>query len=279
MLWPGAVLDGGVVVDWPGWLFVDPDTLSEVPLGTEGGIWIPGDDGYLDLRPETSVEFSVNPSTVVVVDYPPGDPDCEGPPAEILMEIGSMCLNDTPYLTYESTLSGSVSGDLTASIHWYDSDGVEQVPADGGQAYSGLPLSGSVLWPGARVDSNNEPVDWPGWTFVPGSGSALPSVDTTGSVTDANGATGKWVQGDDGFLWAREAGAYVTVEVNPTSDPVQVSYPPGTPTCTAGPPDVVQGIDVLPFTGLDSEILLGASILMLGAGITLIHLARRREEG
>jgi len=44
-------------------------------------------------------------------------------------------------------------------------------------------------------------------------------------------------------------------------------------------PDEVQAIVVLPFTGIDSETLLGASILLLGLGIYLIHFARRGEEG
>ena len=38
-------------------------------------------------------------------------------------------------------------------------------------------------------------------------------------------------------------------------------------------------VAVLPFTGIDSEVLLGASILLLGMGIYLIHIARRGEEG
>ena len=44
-------------------------------------------------------------------------------------------------------------------------------------------------------------------------------------------------------------------------------------------PDEVRGVTILPFTGIDSETLLGASILLLGMGIYLIHLARRGEEG
>jgi hypothetical protein len=44
-------------------------------------------------------------------------------------------------------------------------------------------------------------------------------------------------------------------------------------------PDEVRGVTILPFTGMDSEILLGVSILLLGMGIYLIHIARRGEEG
>ncbi|HET7846714.1 MAG TPA: hypothetical protein VFL72_04420 [Acidimicrobiia bacterium] len=38
-------------------------------------------------------------------------------------------------------------------------------------------------------------------------------------------------------------------------------------------------VTVLPLTGIDSEALLGVSILLLGMGIYLIHIARRGEEG
>jgi hypothetical protein len=44
-------------------------------------------------------------------------------------------------------------------------------------------------------------------------------------------------------------------------------------------PDDVEEIVVLPLTGIDSETLLGVSILLLGMGIYLIHIARRGEEG
>jgi hypothetical protein len=42
--------------------------------------------------------------------------------------------------------------------------------------------------------------------------------------------------------------------------------------------DEVGGLVILPFTGLNSETLLGVSILLLGMGIYLIHIARRGEE-
>jgi hypothetical protein len=44
-------------------------------------------------------------------------------------------------------------------------------------------------------------------------------------------------------------------------------------------PDDVEEIVVLPLTGIDSETLLGVSVLLLGMGIYLIHIARRGEEG
>jgi hypothetical protein len=43
--------------------------------------------------------------------------------------------------------------------------------------------------------------------------------------------------------------------------------------------DEVEGEVLLPFTGMDTLQLLGVSILLLGLGIYLIHIARRGEEG
>ncbi|HSO51034.1 MAG TPA: hypothetical protein VLS86_10845, partial [Acidimicrobiia bacterium] len=38
-------------------------------------------------------------------------------------------------------------------------------------------------------------------------------------------------------------------------------------------------VAALPLTGIDSKALLGVSILLLGAGIYLVHVAQRGEEG
>jgi len=43
--------------------------------------------------------------------------------------------------------------------------------------------------------------------------------------------------------------------------------------------DEVEAVEVLPFTGIDSEKLLGGAIVLLGVGISLIHIARRGQEG
>jgi hypothetical protein len=45
------------------------------------------------------------------------------------------------------------------------------------------------------------------------------------------------------------------------------------------PEDEVRGLEVLPFTGIDTWTLFGASIVLLGSGWVLIKSARRREEG
>ncbi len=79
MVWPGAVVGNGKAVDWPGWVYVDKVTKQPIPLGTEGGTFIQGADGYENTRPTTMVQFEVNPTAVVEVDYPGGIPTCAGP--------------------------------------------------------------------------------------------------------------------------------------------------------------------------------------------------------
>jgi len=43
--------------------------------------------------------------------------------------------------------------------------------------------------------------------------------------------------------------------------------------------DEVEDEEVLPFTGLDTWLLGGLSLVLLAAGLTLVHMARQREEG
>jgi hypothetical protein len=75
----------------------------------------------------------------------------------------------------------------------------------------------------------------------------------------------------------------VTLEVNPTSDPVTVSYPPANPTCSANPPDEVSDVEVddddeLPFTGIDAGRLAGIAVVLLGTGLVVIQRSRRLED-
>src|SRR4029079_8422897 len=53
---------------WPGWSFVNNQ-------------WV---DNGSKLRPQVKVEFSVNPTQTVTLDYPPATPKCSAtPPAEL----------------------------------------------------------------------------------------------------------------------------------------------------------------------------------------------------
>lgn len=72
---------------------------------------------------------------------------------------------------------------------------------------------------------------------------------------------------------------------------VEVDYPGGVPTCS-GPdevlgevidnPDVVddevRAVEALPFTRVDTELLLAASVVLLGSGLFMVREARRWEQ-
>jgi hypothetical protein len=173
---------------------------------------------------------------------------------------GAECRNDIPYLGYDIDWAGGG----TATITFINPVGADIV-------YEDVPLSGEVLWPGA----NDDPADWPGWILK----------------------NGVWVEGDDGFLWARGT-IQVRFEVNPTAV-VQVSYPPASVACagpqnaprptvpdnvggvviTPPPPpgDDVGGVSELPFTGVDTGPLAAMAFGALALG-TLLVVAGRRDE-
>lgn len=67
VFWPGTVIIGGVVVDWPGWV-QQPD-----------GSWTEH-DAYDFTRPQIQVILSVNPEASTVVSYPPESAACANPP-------------------------------------------------------------------------------------------------------------------------------------------------------------------------------------------------------
>jgi LPXTG-motif cell wall-anchored protein len=156
-----------------------------------------------------------------------------------------VCRNDTPYLVYEARVGDTASGRMV--LHWLDAAGRERMTQT-------VPLgSGEVLWPGARVDGAGNPVDWPGWI----------------QRTD-----GQWVEGDDGFLWARPA-VRLFASVNPTSVTLGLTYPPATPQCGARPPST------LPPTGGDSQqplIAVGAALMLVGATFILATRARHARQ-
>ena len=159
--------------------------------------------------------------------------------------LSPTCENDVPYLVYSATVTGTT--DTTLDLHWLDAQGTERL------VMTDLPLSGEVLWPGAAVDSQGNPTDWPGWVFE----------------------NGDWVEKDDGFTWARTASVFAVV--NPTSATVALTYPPPTPTCDANPdPTEVLGVTQaqaqLPTTGSDAggQLALALGLVVTGFGLVLL---------
>ncbi len=98
----------------------------------------------------------------------------EQPPAPPTVNVSvhnPICDGDVPYLQYAVETTGTT--DTTVDITWVNPNG-NDVPMNN------LPLTGRVLWPGAVVNADGTPADWPGWRLV----------------------NGEWVEGDE-FDWVR----------------------------------------------------------------------------
>lgn len=155
----------------------------------------------LAIGPAVSAMASVDPEPEPSTSSSP--PDYVPTPTIDVSVHSPICDGDVPYLQYAVEVEGTDND--TVDITWVNPDGEDVVQSD-------LPLTGRVLWPGAEVDSEGKPLDWPGWHQE---------------------ADGEWVVGDE-FDWVRNP-TQVEFEVNPT-DTVTVAYPPSSPQCATNPP-------------------------------------------
>ena len=113
-----------------------------------------------------------------------------------------ICDGDVPYLSYSAAFGAATR---VARITFVNPSGPDFT-------YTDLPLAGRVLWPGAVVGADGEPLDWPGWTELP---------------------DGTWVEGDE-WDWVRPS-VTVELEINPVAT-ASIGYPPSTPQCATNPP-------------------------------------------
>ncbi|MFC0778551.1 Ig-like domain-containing protein, partial [Flavobacterium sp. HJSW_4] len=68
VLWPGTVVDGNNrPTDWPGWVLVN-------------GQWMEGADGFELTRPAVTMQFTLNPTQSVIVNYPAATAGCNAKP-------------------------------------------------------------------------------------------------------------------------------------------------------------------------------------------------------
>lgn len=146
-----------------------------------------------------------------------------------------VCVRDAPFIDVTFGNQPEFNGH-TATVTFIDLDG--NVVATHTATYqAGTTLR--FIYPGAVVDANGNPIDWPGWVF-------------------------------DGDEWVPDPtddrlrdGLTVVVEVNPTATGT-VEYPPATPACNANPPTSSTG-GGLPETGAYSvPMILLASALVAG---------------
>jgi hypothetical protein len=109
------------------------------------------------------------------------------------------------------------------------------------------------VYPGAEVDANGNPVDWPGWIW----------------------------DGDEWVIDPTDArlrdGLTVRVEVNPTATGT-VTYPPATPDCDASPPGPPSSS--LPATGTGSSrmTVVAAAPVVIGLGPVALTRLRAAKE-
>jgi LPXTG-motif cell wall-anchored protein len=249
-LWPGdeatvtlPPVDGDTVFLVSDYEYEDGTTWT-----TEYSVPISPPPGEQCAPPETPAP----PTTPPPVQEPPvQEPP---PPADVnpSWAVEPFCRNDTPYLSVTALLPADLAGQ-PITLHWVDSSGTErhtQAVAAG---------TTEVLWPGAVVDGNGNPTDWPGWVEE----------------------SGVWLEADDGFAWARTASVFLSA--NPTSPTFPASYPPATPTCSARP--VIEilrasatptGAPTLPETGAGAGPLVVLGVVLLAAGGALVAATRQR---
>ncbi|KAF2509931.1 T9SS type B sorting domain-containing protein, partial [Flavobacterium zhairuonense] len=193
-----------------------PITASDIDLS----VTVADPAGYLSLNPDGTIVLKENaPAGTYELTYQVCElntTNCATANVKVSVVLPTMtvttnsyCSNDVPYVSYNVTPDNFTTNNLL-TVKWIDSD--NNVVA----TQTNLPLSGSILWPGAIVDSNGIGVDWPGWLLT----------------------NGQWTEGADGFEKTR-TGVTMEFSLNPTVN-VVVSYPPATPQCNARPKFVIK---------------------------------------
>ncbi|WP_157981651.1 hypothetical protein [Protaetiibacter intestinalis] len=156
------------------------------------------------------------------LDFP--KPECQSP--ELTGQITAICENDVPWISYTVTLvdpDHQSTGDTAELTFQSGSDSFTFIPALG-TIHDGETLSGRVLWPGAAIDGDGDPIGWPGWS----------------------NEGGVWHEIDGNYAWTRD-GVTAIISVNPSiSDDLE--YPSGNPYCNPGPTVIEPTLSSVPAT-------------------------------
>ena len=145
------------------------------------------------------------PTTTTSTTVPPGPTTTTEVGTEPTLNVevlAPVCDGDAPYLVYRVSPPGVSANTVTITF---------VNPHSASYTVSSLFLAGRLLSPGAVIDADGHPTDWPGWT-------------QRSDGTSAEGDEWDWATGEVSVL----------TEVNPHATRV-VDYPPATPQCTAGP--------------------------------------------
>ena len=285
---PGLVADLTTVTGPTGWTFaLTPDGLSgstDDPLAPAASVVITFGAVVGELpRAGTGVAVG-DVMNLVCVDSTEPDMNPEDNCAtdvvrtkSIALSLGSLCRNDTPFVTYSIVPTNIASSPppVVALIWWTPSAYAARDPnidagdeaailADGalevqyltipGDWTSGLPLSGEQLWPGAAVDADGNPTDWPGWS---------------------QDADGNWFLDPSDPFFALRTNSIVEFRINPTVA-AAVTYPPATASCVAGPPGTPE-FQMLAATGAGAILGIQAGAILLVGGAALASRRRRRR--
>ncbi|GAA1777497.1 DUF11 domain-containing protein [Agromyces lapidis] len=298
---PVEVADGVLTVQHDGWIFPG-DQITITFEVTVGELAQPAPDQPIpDLVNGACVASEAYPEpevpSIAVAEVEASEPgfdsnpddncdDAETPVKAIGLVGLAQCVNDTPWFTYSITpFNISDPGANPISLIWWTpeafanrdpsipADDVAALLADGASqvdpiAYpagwaSGDTISGQQLWPGAEVDADGNPTDWPGWTLL---------------------ADGTWVLDPSAPFYDLRAEAVAEIRINPSND-ADVVYPPPTPNCNAAPdqpskpsstPSTPSG---LAESGVETSAMLplGALLMLLGVAAVARGLRRRRE--
>ncbi|WP_127792859.1 hypothetical protein [Agromyces sp. LHK192] len=155
------------------------------------------------------------------------------------------CIADVPWLYFNVQATDNVEpGDIT--VTWTSADGsltqVDTIPWDA--------RDGRLLWPGAEVDGNGVPFEFPGWRPVTEADLADPSSVVPGTrfldlILDETTPTFPWrgetytPSGDPANPWIiTKEPLSVTFSVNP-SQTVLAAYPQALPTCAIERPPLL----------------------------------------
>ncbi|WP_232056120.1 SdrD B-like domain-containing protein [Tuwongella immobilis] len=126
----------------------------------------------------------------------------------LIIEAVPVCFFDTPYISYTVTPVG-VANPQEVDISFFKNDGSNEfVSTFTNPTFSGGKFTGKVLYPGAKLDGNGNPIDWPGWDLV----------------------GGRWVQVNDGL----RPNIRMSFGINPNASLI-VSYPDPSQFCISEP--------------------------------------------
>jgi hypothetical protein len=289
---------------------IDPDSGATVVITGPGGPYnFSGDGGAMELAPgsyawaaspgsgftlggDTSGEFTIEPCDVSVLVVSGECEILDGPTGSVTAFIDTDSGATVTVYDDELSVAATFSGSGGTSVLPPGTYSWEATPGDGFDLPEGQQTSGQFTidpCEGTVIVSYGNCVEGAATAFGsmtvvidPGSAAVVTVRNDTGQVVatfDEDGGSQALVAG--AYTWDAQASAGFAM----TGDSV------GQFTVVAcddevldeeiendDPEDEVRGLEVLPFTGIDTWTLFGASIVLLGSGWVLIRSARRREE-